>query len=105
MGQERGATMSWSIETKQMLDEAKANLRAGKVEWVKATVEAFEHMLNVLPPAAYVPGGFATGEPYSDNAKGVPVFLCFRGQTGAWPTDADNLQACYMTLAEFRSQS
>lgn len=58
---------------------AKAALQDAPILWEDTTAEAYEEMLNVLPPAAWTLGVFLVGEPWDHHAiTGQPRFSCYR---------------------------
>ena len=58
---------------------AKAERQHTPVAWRPCSVERYEEMLNVLPPAWHAHGGFLVGEPWDHDASdGQPRFAAFR---------------------------
>jgi hypothetical protein len=79
---------------------AKAARQRTPITWDETTEAKFTEMLEVLPPAAMVRGGFLVGEPWDHDAgNGQPRFDAFR-QIG------DRFEAASrpMTRAEFRAE-
>jgi len=70
------------------------------VTWQETTRERFDEMLNVLPPAAMLGGGFLVGEPYDHDAgSGLPRFSAYRRKC-----DRYEVASRPMTRAEFRKE-
>ena len=68
------------------------------IKWEATTEEAYTYGLEVLPPAAWVRGGFLVGEPYDHDAgNGQPRFQAFRHKGDQY--EKANRP---MTRAEFR---
>ena len=83
------------LEWEPLWDAMRADHAAGRVRWVRTTQAMYDAMLNVLPPAWWVAGGFLVGEPYRHDDEGRAVFAAFTRR-------ADGYAACYLRLAEFR---
>jgi len=63
----------------------KAEQQHTPITWEETTAETFNDMLNVLPPAAMLRGGFLLGEPHDhDAATGEPRFTAFRKRGGRY---------------------
>lgn len=88
-------TKTAPLEWKALFDAMRANHDAGRIEWVETTEAMYREMLNVLPPARQVPGGFLVGEPWTHDDKGRAVAAAFTLRAGRY-------EACYMTAADFK---
>lgn len=76
----------------------KAEQQRTPISWEPTTQERYYEMLEVLPPAAMLGGGFLVGEPWDHDAgNGQPRFQAFR-QRG----DVFEASDRPMTRAEFR---
>ena len=63
--------------------KAKGERQNTPIEWEEVTEARFYDMLNVLPPAAMVPGAFLVGEPTDHHAgNGRPRFQAFKAENG-----------------------
>lgn len=70
------------------------------ITWTPTTAEKYEEMLNILPPAGWMRGGFLVGEPTDhDFASGRPRYDAFRQRDAVFETASRPL-----TLAEFRKE-
>jgi hypothetical protein len=57
----------------------KAELQNAPIQWHVTTEERYHEMLNVLPPAMWIAGGFLVGEPDDHHAgTGQPRFRGYR---------------------------
>jgi hypothetical protein len=108
----------WKTDCAPMLEKAKINFHTGIVEWIPVKPSVALHFLECVPPYDHNGGSFATGEAYTHDAAGTPVYLCFRGLviTGlreepvnqvvcrlrAVPDETKMSHACYMTRPQFR---
>jgi hypothetical protein len=78
----------------------KAAQQRTPITWMPTTAEQFDDMLNCLPPALMLSGGFLVGEPDDyDAGNGQPRFQGYR-QRG----DVYEVGNRPMTRAEFRSE-
>jgi len=68
-----------TVPRQEALDLCTKNYHEGNGKKVPVDEEFYDEFLNVLPPI-YFTGGFAVSEPYTHNAKGMPVFLCIEGR-------------------------
>ena len=79
--------------------EAKAKRQDTQIRWSETTEEIYHHILEVLPPACWISGGFLVGEPADHHAgNGQPRFDAFRAIGGKH--FAANRP---MTIREFKS--
>lgn len=78
--------------------EWKTQQQRTPIEWQPTTEETYVEMLEVLPPALRIRGGFLVGEPFDHDAgNGQPRFQAFRRHAGAY-----QVANRPMTKAEFR---
>jgi hypothetical protein len=76
-----------------------ARQAAVPLTWSPTTAEQYHEMLEVLPPAAWIDGGFLVGEPDDhDLATGRPRFQAYRQQGETY-----SVASRPMTIAEFRA--
>ena len=58
---------------------ARAREQDSPITWTACTPAKYQEMLNVLPPAAWIGGGFLVGEPWDHHAgTGQPRFQAYR---------------------------
>ncbi len=72
------------------------------LEWTETTAEKYDEMLNVLPPAAWIGGGFLVGEPWDHDSSGRPRFEAYIHTAGkhyvsSRPITVNELRAIYAT--------
>lgn len=88
------------ITTYEAWAKAKAAQQDSPIIWSPTTAEKYSEMLDVLPPAMMLPGGFLVGEPCDHHAmNGRPRFQAYR-QIG----DRYLVASRPMTRQEFRSE-
>lgn len=69
------------------------------IEWTTTTCEQYHDMLNVLPPAAWIAGGFLVGEPTDHHCgTGRPRYQAYRHVGTSYLVASRPI-----TLAEFRA--
>jgi hypothetical protein len=69
-------------------------------EWKATTRERYHEMLEILPPALWIGGGFLVGEPMDhDFATGAPRFSAYLERHGSYLTSSRPL-----TATEFRKE-
>lgn len=79
---------------------ARAAVQDAPIQWRPTTEEQFDEMLNVLPPAAWINGGFLVGEPSDHHAQtGAPRFQAYRQRGQIFEASTRPL-----TRAEFRAE-
>ena len=64
-------------------------------DWQPTTREMALEMLGALPPRAMDSSAFLVGESNHYNDEGLPVYACFRNNTGRY-------EAKYLTLEKFK---
>lgn len=65
--------------------QSKAATQDTPIIWEPVTEEHYYEMLEVLPPAAYLPHGFLVGEPWDHHAlTGRPRYQAFIGDKGGY---------------------
>ena len=80
---------------------AKAARQRSPITWDKVPETQFDEMLNVLPPALMLKGGFLVGEPWDHDAvSGAARYQAFRVRGGAY-----YVASRPMTKAEFRQMA
>jgi len=83
----------------------KAQQQRAPITWEPTTAERFDEMLNVLPPAVMVRGGFLVGEAFDHDAgSGRPRYQGFRVRRDADGNETYTQGSRPMTVAEFRKE-
>jgi len=76
----------------------KAEAQRTPIEWSESSEDDYHDMMNVLPPALMVAGGFLVGEPWDHDAlSGKPRYQAFRHRSGRY-----EVASRPMTRDEFR---
>lgn len=78
----------------------KAATQRTPITWRQTTEEKYDEMLNVLPPALWIGGGFLVGEPWDHDAgNGQPRFAAYRYRDNVYEVANRPI-----TRAEFRQE-
>jgi hypothetical protein len=63
----------------------------------RVTKERYWEMLEILPPAVWLNGGFLVGEPWRHNDEGLPMYAAFTTRNGRYYEHSEP-----MTVRDFR---
>jgi hypothetical protein len=62
----------------------------------RVTKERYWEMLEILPPAVWLNGGFLVGEPWRHNDEGLPMYAAFTTRNGRYYEHSEP-----MTVSDF----